>query len=340
MNKYFFFILVGLVSLYLFSCRSGAPAQQIACLSPPPIYQSFLKSLYQFKKSISDSGQFDLAIHLIPNKNSHPFFYSAEKIKDSKTDLIFISALELAPYCPRLQLLLLPWLFRSLSLADSLFEGPLSNAFLEELGSLGLQGLAWGTLGYKQLAFSSPPPKTIEEFSGITFEIPSVRLVTELFRLLNVNTIVDERRFPTTPTPPSGHVAILSNLYDYVYYNQSSRFPYLLIWNCFSEPVIMCIKKAPWQALNKQQQKYFMTAAQQAMKIQREEAARDLVDLQIKLKKRKTFLLDHFQPEEFISRSKILYDAYRKKINPSLMDLMMTALSTYQVNQVRNQGKE
>jgi TRAP-type transport system periplasmic protein len=197
-----------------------------------------------------------------------------EGLQLGTVDLAVPSTSVIANFVPEVQVFDIPFLFRDFDHAEAVLNGPIGQDILGKFKGKGLQGLAFGGIGFRQLTNSRRSVRDPEDVKGLKIRtqenqihlmvwralgaLPTPMALPEVFTALQQG-VVDGQENPIG--------AILNNKFGQVQ-------KYLTITNHAFTPVGMVMSPSAFDALSEQDRKLFVEAARRAMAICKEEVAK------------------------------------------------------------------
>jgi tripartite ATP-independent transporter DctP family solute receptor len=194
---------------------------------------------------------------------------SIEALQLGTLDLTMTSTGPVPNFVPDIAILDIPFLFRDYAQARSVLDGPIGQAMLKEFEPKGIEALAWGENGFRNMTNNRHPIRTPDDLKGLkmrTMEnpvhiqayralgmIPTPMAFTEVFTALQQGTVDGEEN------PLS---VILSAKLDQVQ-------KYLTLTGHVYSPALILMSKTRWDKLAPADQQAFHAAAIEAVKANR-----------------------------------------------------------------------
>ena len=194
---------------------------------------------------------------------------SIEALQLGTLDLTMTSTGPVPNFVPDIAILDIPFLFRDYAHARAVLDGPIGQAMLKKFEPKGIEALAWGENGFRNMTNSKHPVNGPEDLKGLkmrTMEnpvhiqayrafgiIPTPMAFTEVFTALQQGT-VDGQENPLS--------VITSAKLDQVQ-------KYLSLTGHVYSPAVILMNKAKWEALSAADRQAFGEAAREAVKANR-----------------------------------------------------------------------
>ena len=153
-------------------------------VTTPPGY-SYNVGLEQFKKDVEEGSNGDIAVTIFPSAQMGNEVESGKNVQLGTLEMTVISASNISPFYDKLQVLSVPYLFKSLQCAYQVVDGPvgddLGNTLLERSG---IRVLSWYTFGMRQLFNTKRDVKTVEDLKGLKIRVPPSKMLELTWRTL------------------------------------------------------------------------------------------------------------------------------------------------------------
>jgi tripartite ATP-independent transporter DctP family solute receptor len=197
-----------------------------------------------------------------------------EGLQLGTVDMTVPSTSIIANFVPDVQVFDIPFLFRDFNHAQAVLDGPIGQEILAKFPAKGLQGLAFGGIGFRQLTNSRRPVGNPDDVKGLKIRtqenqihlmvwralgaLPTPMALPEVFTALQQG-VVDGQENPIG--------AIINNTFGQVQ-------THLTITNHAFTPVGFVMSPKAWATLSPDDQKLFLAAAKKAMAICKDEVAK------------------------------------------------------------------
>src|SRR6266436_7063674 len=211
--------------------------------------------------------------HQIRVFHSHQLGEEKETIEQTRAGAIDLNRTNVAligTFVPAMNVLAMPFLFRSIEHLQKVLDGPIGNEILNSFEPYGFVGLAFYDSGARSIYNSVRPVRSIDDIKGLRIRVQQSELMSDMIRALGAEPI----------ELPYGQVltGLATKLIDGAENNWPSfvttdhykyaRF-YTLTEHSMSPEVLVMSQKA-WQSLSADDQKIFREAAQRSSQFMRE----------------------------------------------------------------------
>ncbi len=194
---------------------------------------------------------------------------SIEALQLGTLDLTMTSTGPVPNFVPEVAIFDIPFLFRDYAQARAVLDGPIGQEMLTKFEPKGIEALAWGENGFRNMTNNRHPIRTPEDLKGLkmrTMEnpihieayralgiLPTPMAFTEVFTALQQGT-VDGQENPLS-------VIMSAKLYQVQ--------KYLTLTGHVYSPALILMSKAKWDDLSAADRQAFHEAAIEAVKVNR-----------------------------------------------------------------------
>lgn len=113
-----------------------------------------------------------------------------ELVQNGTIDMSILPTGTLSAIDPRFQIAGLPWLVPSTEVAEEIVTGPLGAETLDWLRDRGMEPLAIGSNGFRQLANNVRPVTSPEDVAGLTIRVPGSPVLVQTWEELGAEPVV------------------------------------------------------------------------------------------------------------------------------------------------------
>jgi tripartite ATP-independent transporter DctP family solute receptor len=258
------------VALSLTAISTGALAREFrAADTQSEDYPTVQALLYMGRLIAENSGR----RHQIRVFHSRQLGEEKETIEQTRAGAIDLNRTNVAligTFVPAMNVLAMPFLFRSIEHLQKVLDGPIGNEILDSFESYGFVDLAFYDSGARSIYNSVRPIRSIADLKGLRLRVQQSQLMSDMIRALGAepielpygqiltglaNKLVDgaENNWPSFVT---------TDHYKYAGY-------YTLTEHTMSPEVLVMSQKA-WQSLSAEDRKIFREAAARSSHFMRE----------------------------------------------------------------------
>lgn len=216
----------------------------------------------------------------------------------------------------------LPWLIPNYEQADKVMNGEGGEKLKELIRSKGIEPLAFGENGYRQITNSKHAIETPEDLEKLKVRTPSMEAMVDTYKQFGADPTVMNWSEVFTSLQ-QGVIDGQENPLPIILNNKLSEVQdYLTIWNYMYDPLVFGINKELYDGLDKETQKILKETAEEAAQYQiqlnREKDKEILAEL-----KEQGMKVTELAPEQiadFQEKSAPVIDQYEKVIGKDFLD--------------------
>jgi tripartite ATP-independent transporter DctP family solute receptor len=187
-----------------------------------------------------------------------------ETIEQTRAGAIDLNRTNVAPIAsvvPEANVLVLPFLFRSVDHLNRVLDGPIGAEILRSFDGRGFIGLAFYDSGARSIYNSVRPIRTIEDLKGLRIRIQQSELMSDMFQALGA----------TPVALPYGQVGtgLATRLIDGAENNWPSYVTTLTEHTM--SPEVLVMSERAWASMSREDQEIFRQAAQDSSRFMRDQ---------------------------------------------------------------------
>jgi tripartite ATP-independent transporter DctP family solute receptor len=236
-----------------------------------------VQALYYMGHLIEERSSGRLKIRVFHSRQLGEEKETIEQTRVGAIDLNRTNVALIGSFVPSMNVLAMPFLFRSVEHLQKVLDGPIGNEILNSFEPYGFVGLAFYDSGARSIYNSAHPVRTLADLKGLRIRVQQSELMSSMIRALGAEPV----------ELPYGQVltGLATKLLDGAENNWPSFVTtdhykyagfYTLTEHTMSPEVLVMSLKA-WQSLSPDDQKIFREAAQRSGHFMREKW-RDLED--------------------------------------------------------------
>ncbi|MBU6484366.1 MAG: TRAP transporter substrate-binding protein [Betaproteobacteria bacterium] len=224
---------------------------------------------------------------------------SIEGLQLGTLDLTMTSTGPVPNFVPEVAIFDIPFLFRDYAQARAVLDGPIGQEMLKQFEPKGIEALAWGENGFRNMTNNKRPIRTPADLEGLkmrTMEnpihieayralgiLPTPMAFTEVFTALQQGT-VDGQENPLS-------VILSAKLYQVQ--------KYLTLTGHVYSPALILMSKARWDELSPADKQVFLAAAREAVKVNRARIDHDEKNAVAELRAHGMQVIEHIDKAAF-----------------------------------------
>lgn len=261
--------IVLLVTLTSFSsCISKKEVKTIKLAHSLDINHSVHKGMEFMAEKIREKSKGTLRLDLYPNGQLGTERQCLELLQIGSLGMTKVSAAVMENFCPNMQVLGLPYLFRDRQHSYDVLDGPIGKRLLDEGQEYWLKGMTFFDAGYRSF-YTKSPVKTPEDLQGMKIRVMESVTAMNMVRALG-----------GAPTPISWgeiYTSLQQGVVDGAENNPPSFYlsrhyevcKYYTLDEHTSVPDILVMSTHAWKRLSEEEQKWVSEAVAEATEVQR-----------------------------------------------------------------------
>ncbi|MFO7887280.1 MAG: DctP family TRAP transporter solute-binding subunit [Eubacteriales bacterium] len=266
-------------------------------------------------------GRYVVEIYPSDQLSSGNIIKGLESVQMGATDIDMRSSIIYSTIDPNFSVPLMPWLVPSYEKADAALEGKGGEMLFELLRENGVEPLAFGESGYRQITNNEKPIKSVEDMNNLKIRVPSMKMFISLFTNLGAD--------PTSinfgelfAALQQGTVDGQENPPDVIASAKIQEVQdYMTIWNASYDPIIMVASQDIWESLNDADKVIFRESATEAMAYQKELARAKNSELVEEFREKMEITeLTEEQMNEFREAAQPVYDEYEEIVGTEILE--------------------
>ncbi|SET81934.1 DctP family TRAP transporter solute-binding subunit [Paracoccus homiensis] len=286
----------------------------------------------RFGELLAERSDGDMTLRVFPNAQlaGGDQMRQADMVGRGALDFVMTSAINVTPLVQEMAVFSLPYMYESYEQVDATTaDGGPAEALREILRDKGIEVLAWGENGFREVTNNTRPVKTPEDMKGLNMRVAGPMYI-DVMNALGANP--QQMQWTETMTAlqqgvvdgqenPIGAVIIPQQVYEVQ--------KYLTAWHYSYDPIFLGMSKAKFDALDPETQTMMRETAAEAMDYQRQ-ISREGTETGI------AFLRDNgmevYEPtsEElaaFREATQPAFDQWAEKVGPELVSSFQDAIA-------------
>jgi tripartite ATP-independent transporter DctP family solute receptor len=248
-------------------------------------------------------------------------------LRQGVIDMAVGSTINWSPQVKQLNLFSLPFLMPDYAAVDALTQGPVGKEIFTTLEHAGVQPLAWGENGYREITNSKRVIEKPEDLKGMKIRVVGSPIFVDMFSALGAN--------PTQMSWADAQPALASDAVDgqenplYMFtvlkLNTVGQ-KYVTTWGYMADPLVYVVNKEIWNSWTPADREIVRQAAIDAGKQEIALARKGLVEADKPMLKEIAAMgvtvtqLTPAQREAFAKATRPVYDKWKPQIGASLVD--------------------
>ncbi|GAW34791.1 C4-dicarboxylate-binding periplasmic protein precursor [Roseovarius sp. A-2] len=230
------------------------------------------KGAEKFGELLSDKTDGNYDVRVFPNAqlSGGDQMKQAEMVGRGALDLVVTSAINVTPLVPEMAVFSLPYLYANYDQVDATTQGEPAKLLENILRDKGIEVLAWGENGFREVTNNVRPIKTPEDMKGLNMRVAGPMYI-DVMNALGANP--QQMQWGETITAlqqgvvdgqenPIGAVIIPQQVFEVQ--------KHLTAWHYSYDPIFLGVSSEVWADLDADTQEQMRAAATEAMEYQRE----------------------------------------------------------------------
>lgn len=249
-----------------------------------------------------------------------------EMLSSGITDLSWHSNLIWASIDTKFGVISLPWIYQDENEAELVLDGEAGDAIKELTLEKGVECLAFGESGFRQVSNNKKPILTPKDLIGLKMRVPNINMLLDVFRILGADAVGMNWSEVFTALQQNT-IDGQENPLDVMMSAKIEEVQkYLTAWNYCYDALILGINKKKMDSLSSEYQQVIRDAATEAAQLQKS-LNREIIEKQFKqLEALPTMQVTYLTPEQIsVFREMVIpiYQKYEPLMGKDLIDLFV-----------------
>jgi tripartite ATP-independent transporter DctP family solute receptor len=192
--------------------------------------------------------------------------------EQTRLGAIDINRTNIAPltsFVGEVNLLGLPFLFRSADHLHKVLDGPIGDDILERLEPHGFVGLAFYDSGARSVYTTKRPVRAVDDLKGLRIRLQQSDLMIEMLKILGAEPVLLPYTLTKTALVTDLIDAAENNWPSYVISDHYTVARYFTLTEHTMAPDVLVMSSKAWNSLSAEDQQVFRTAARESAKVMR-----------------------------------------------------------------------
>lgn len=242
-------------------------------------------------------------------------------------DMAVGSTINWSPQITELNLFSMPFLMPDYAALDALTQGPVGEKIFEIVQANGAVPLAWAENGFREVTNSKTPIRTPADLEGLKLRVVGSPIFSDMFSAMGANP-TQMSWADAQPALTTGAVDGQENpltIYSVLNMHELGQTN-VTLWHYVADPLIFAVNQQVWDSFTPEDQEILRQAAIDAGAIGIEVARKGLTDgdqsliEDIRGKGVEVITLTDAERQAFVDATRPVYDAWKEKIGPDLVD--------------------
>ncbi|WP_378943007.1 DctP family TRAP transporter solute-binding subunit [Paracoccus sp. R86501] len=293
------------------------------------------KGAERFGELLAERSGGEMTLRVFPNAQlaGGDQMRQADMVGRGALDFVMTSAINVTPLVQEMAVFSLPYMYENYAQVDATTaDGGPAEALRDILRDKGIEVLAWGENGFREVTNNTRPVKTPEDMKGLNMRVAGPMYI-DVMNALGANP--QQMQWTETMTAlqqgvvdgqenPIGAVIIPQQVYEVQ--------KYLTTWHYSYDPIFLGISKKKFDAMDADTQTMMRETAAEAMDYQRR-ISREDTETGIAFLRDKGMEVYEPTPEEltaFREATRPAFDQWAEKVGPDLVASFQDAIAQAQ----------
>ncbi|SER79728.1 tripartite ATP-independent transporter solute receptor, DctP family [Tranquillimonas rosea] len=288
------------------------------------------KGAEKFGELLADKTGGDYDVRVFPNAqlSGGDQMRQAEMVGRGALDVVVTSAINVTPLVPEMAVFSLPYLYSNYDEVDATTQGEPAELLEDILRDKGIEVLAWGENGFREVTNNVRPITSPEDMQGLNMRVAGPMYI-DVMNALGANP--QQMQWGETLTAlqqgvvdgqenPIGAVIIPQQVYEVQ--------DYLTTWHYSYDPIFLGVSEELWSGLDAETQEQMRAAAEEAMAYQREITREGTAEGVGFLREQG---MEIYEPSDeelnaFREATQPAFDEWAEKVGPEIVDSFQQAI--------------
>jgi len=262
-------IVAIVVALFLTAASTSAVAREFRAADTQSEDYPTVQALLFMGRVIAERSGDRLQIRVFHSRQLGEEKETIEQTRVGAIDLNRTNVALIGSFVPAMNVLAMPFLFRSIEHLEKVLDGPIGNEILNSFESYGFVGLAFYDSGARSIYNSVRPVRSIDDLKGLRLRVQQSELMSDMIRALGAEPV----------ELPYGQVltGLVTKLIDgaennwpsFVTTDHYKHAGYYTLTEHTMSPEVLVMSQKAWQSLSADDRKIFRDAAIQSSQFMR-----------------------------------------------------------------------
>jgi tripartite ATP-independent transporter DctP family solute receptor len=193
-----------------------------------------------------------------------------EQTRAGAIDLNRTNGALIGNYVPAMNVLAMPFLFRSIDHVQKVLDGPIGNEILNSFEPYGFVGLTFYDSGARSIYNNVKPVRSLADIKGMRLRVQQSELMSDMVRALGAEPVALPYGQVTTGLATRLIDGAENNWPSFVTTDHYKFAGYYTLTEHTMSPEVLVMSKKAWESLSAEERKLFRESAQQSSRFMRE----------------------------------------------------------------------
>src|SRR6202040_172228 len=258
------------VALLLAAVWTSAVAREFRAADTQSEDYPTVQALQYMGRLIAESSSGRHQIRVFHSRQLGEEKETIEQTRAGAIDLNRTNGALIGNFVPAMNVLAMPFLFRSIEHLQKVLDGPIGNEILNSFEPYGFVGLAFYDSGARSIYNSVRPVRSIADINGLRLRVPQSELMSDTIKALGAEPI----KLPYGQVLTALSTALIdgaeNNWPSYVTTGHYKLAPYYTLTEHSMGPELLVMSPRAWESLSAEDQEIFRDAARKSSAFMRD----------------------------------------------------------------------
>lgn len=251
-----------------------------------------------------------ITIQMYPSKQLGEEKETIEQTQLGVIDIVRTSVGPVGEIVPELNVVALPYVFRSEQHCYDVVDGPIGDELLAKVETHGFIGLGWYGSGQRSFYNTKRPIRSMEDLKGLKFRVMQNEVFVNMVSALDASATPMAYGEVYTALSTGVIDGAENNFPSYLTSNHYEVAKYYTLDEHLRVPEIILFSKKTWEKLSAADQKLIKKAADESVPYQRDEWNKQVAEAMVKLKAAGCEIITEIDKQPFIEAMGPVYAKY------------------------------
>ncbi|TYO64863.1 TRAP transporter substrate-binding protein [Bradyrhizobium hipponense] len=264
------FVVLLLAAVLMDMCGAGAVAREFRAADTQTEDYPTVQALRYMGALIAERTKDRLEIKVFHSRQLGEEKETIEQTRAGAIDLNRTNVALIGNFVPAMNVLAMPFLFRSIEHMQKVLDGPIGNEILNSFEPYGFVGLAFYDSGARSIYNAVRPVQSVSDLKGLRIRVQQSELMSEMIRSLGAEPV--ELPYGQVLTGLATHLidGAENNWPSFVTTDHYKHAGYYTLTEHTMSPEVLVISLKAWRSLAVDDQRIFRDAALRSSRFMRE----------------------------------------------------------------------
>ncbi len=258
------------VALFLTAVSTGAVAREFRAADTQSEDYPTVQALHYMGRLIAENSGGRLQIKVFHSRQLGEEKETIEQTRAGAIDLNRTNVALIGTFVPAMNVLAMPFLFRSIEHLQKVLDGPIGNEILGSFEPYGFVGLAFYDSGARSIYNSVRPVRSLADLKGLRLRVQQSQLMSDMIRALGAEPVELPYGQVLTGLATKLIDGAENNWPSFVTTDHYKYAGYYTLTEHTMSPEVLVMSQKAWQSLSAEDQNIFRDAAIKSSHFMRE----------------------------------------------------------------------